>query len=405
VAWLGARNTAFALTRRGRFSNQRARPGWSHNCRRACYVPLVRDPYELLEVRRDATADELKAAFRRAAIKHHPDRNPGDAEAQVRFAEINRAYQILADPEHRAEYDRFGAAAFERDAASTNGISDYVDLSSIDGVIGDILGAFGIKSGERRKLEHRMEVSFEHAALGVTQEIRFARLDHCKTCKSSGAAPGTPLTDCRNCGGRGKIRSAQGLIPIPLERACPACFGRGKIAKTPCVSCRGRGLTQQTRTLEVTLPAGVEHGTTRQIQGEGHRTKPGGEFSDLEIQIVVTPHRLFEREGDDVRCRVPISFVQATLGGEISVPTLTGQAKVRVPRTTQSGSVLRLRGQGVGRKLRGGRGDQLIEVFVEVPAVLSQRARELLVLLGDELGEAHEPQQHGFMDKLKDLFG
>lgn len=371
----------------------------------ACYVRAVQDPYDLLGVRRDATADELKTAFRRAAIKHHPDRNPGDPGAQARFAEVNRAYQILADPAHRAEYDRFGAAAFERGGANSSGISDYVDLSSIDGVMGDILGAFGIKTGERRKVEHRLEVSFEEAALGVTREIRFARLDHCKTCKSSGAAPGTMLTDCRNCGGRGKIRSAQGLIPIPLERPCPACFGRGKIAKTPCVSCHGKGLTQQSRTLEVTLPAGVEHGTTRQIQGEGDRLKPGGGFSDLEIQIVVTPHELFEREGDDVRCRVPISFVQATLGGEIQVPTLAGKAKVRVPPTTQSGTVLRLKGQGVGRKLRSGRGDQLVEVFVEVPAVLSDRARELLAELSVELGEELQPQQHSFMEKLRGLFG
>ena len=177
------------------------------------------------------------------------------------------------------------------------------------------------------------------------------------------------------------------------------------MAQTPCVSCRGKGLTKQTRTLEVNLPAGIESGTARVVEGEGNRIKPGGGFSDLEIQVVVLPHELFERDGDDVRCRVPISYVQASLGGEITVPTLAGKAKVRVPPATQSGSVLRLRGQGITHRLRSGKGDQLIEVFVEVPAALSDRARELLVELGQELGEDLQPQQRSFMEKLKGLFG
>ncbi len=366
----------------------------------------MRDPYELLGVRRDATQEEIKAAFRRAAIKHHPDRNQGDPTAQARFAEVNRAYQILSDPGHRKNFDRFGTDPFERGGVSaTGGIEDFVDLSNVDGVMGDILSAFGIKNPDRKKVEYRLELSFEEAALGTTREIRYARLEHCKTCGSSGAAPGTPMTSCRNCGGRGKVRSSQGLIPIPLDRPCPACFGRGKMAQTPCVSCRGKGLTKQTRTLEVSLPAGIEHGTARVVEGEGNRIKPGGTYTDLEIQVVVLPHDLFERDGDDVRCRVPISYVQAALGGEITVPTLAGKAKVRVPPTTQSGSVLRLRGQGINHRLRAGKGDQLIEVFVEVPVELSSRARELLVELGQELGENLQPQQRSFMEKLKGLFG
>lgn len=367
--------------------------------------PIVRDPYELLGVRRDATQEEIKAAFRRAAIKHHPDRNQGDPTAQSRFAEINRAYQILSDPGHRANFDRFGTDPFERGGVAASGIEDFVDLSNVDGVMGDILSAFGIKNPDRKKVEYRLEISFEEAALGSSREVRYARLDHCKTCGSSGAAPGTTLANCRNCGGRGKVRSAQGLLPIPLERPCPTCFGRGKMAQTPCVSCRGKGLTKQTRTLEVNLPAGIEHGTARVVEGEGNRIKPGGGFSDLEIQIVVLPHELFERDGDDVRCRVPISYVQASLGGEVTVPTLAGKAKVRVPPATQSGSVLRLRGQGISHRLRAGKGDQLIEVFVEVPSELSPRARELLVELGQELGEDLQPQQRSFMEKLKGLFG
>ncbi|MBX3183172.1 MAG: molecular chaperone DnaJ [Polyangiaceae bacterium] len=362
----------------------------------------MRDPYDLLGVRRDATPEQIKAAFRRAAVKHHPDRNPNDPTAQARFAELNRAYQILADPKHRKTYDRFGAAAFER-GGGERGFSEYIDLSQIDGMLGEILGAFGLKQTGKQRLMQRASLSFEEAALGATREFCYARLDHCKTCHGSGAEVGTSKTDCKNCGGRGKIRMAQGVLPLPIDKPCPSCHGSGQVPERPCASCQGRGLTQQTRTLTVSFPPGVEDGGSQVERGGGNRPRPGADYGDLEIAIQVTKHPLFEREGGDIRCRVPISFVQATLGGEVEVPTLAGKARVRVPPETASGTVLRLRGQGVPRRALG-RGDQLVEVYVEIPKLLTPRAKALLLELSEELGESAMPQQKSFMEKLRGLF-
>lgn len=369
----------------------------------------VRDPYELLGVRRDATADELKSAFRRQAAKYHPDRNPDDPGAQEQFKEINAAYQILSDPQKRAAFDRYGAAAFDRSqvpgpGAGPGGVSfsTEFDFTNLDGLFGDILGAMGIRGGTRGELKLKLQLSFEEAALGCDKDVRYERADHCPTCKGSGAKPGTSLSNCRACGGAGRVRA--GFGPFGAERGCPACQGRGKLPQTPCSPCGGSGLTRQSRTIEVTLPAGIEHGATRTVTGGGDRVRPGREPADLELVVEVAKHPLFTREGDDLMCSVPISFTQAALGGEITVPTLQGRATLRVPPATQSGSVLRMRGRGFHHRLRGGRGDQLVEVTVEIPTELSDRARQLIGELGEELGETVQPQQKSFMEKLKGLF-
>jgi molecular chaperone DnaJ len=360
----------------------------------------VKDPYEVLGVGRDATESDIKSAFRRLAMRHHPDQNPNDPEAQTRFKEINAAYQILSDAGRRAAYDRFGGAAGE---------ADFVDLGAmgLDGLFGDLLGALGIRTGDRGDVRHKLRVTFEEAVLGCQKDLAYERLDLCNRCSGGGAEPGSPVDVCRACGGRGRVRFQQGILPLPVERSCSACRGLGRIPSLPCTSCSGRGLLKATRTLEVTLPPGIEHGATRLINGAGNRSRPDRPAGDLEIVVDVMPHLphpFFRREHDDIICAVPISFCQAALGGEIDVPSVEGKLKVRVPPATQPGSTLRVRGKGVPHRYRSGRGDQLVEVAVEIPTRLSPRARELIEELAQELGEDVQPQQQSFLEKLKSLF-
>jgi len=363
----------------------------------------VRDPYELLEVGRSASEAEIKAAFRRLAVRHHPDKHNGDPDSHVRFREINQAYQILVDPDKRAAYDRFGAAAFRPGGASAAG--DFVDLGGIDGIFSDILGAFGIRTGDRGDLKKRVKLTFEEAARGCDKEIRYERVELCERCKGQGNEPGTPVSGCPACNGRGKVRYQQGILPFAVERACSRCRGTGAIAATPCTDCRAQGLRSRTRTIQVPIPAGIEAGSTRLVSGGGNRTWADRAPGNLELVIEVAPHPFFRRVGDDVVCGVPITFGQAALGGEVEVPTLDGKVKLRVPPATQPGTVLRVRGKGVSHRVRGGRGDQLVEISVEVPTQLNDRARDLIEQLGHELGEDVQPQQKTFVEKLKSLFG
>jgi molecular chaperone DnaJ len=365
----------------------------------------VRDPYEVLEISRDASDAEVKTAFRRLAVKHHPDRNPNDPHAQTRFKELNQAHQILSDPQKRAAFDRYGIAAFERGAAGSGIGADFFDGGGLDSIFGDILGAFGFKVGERGDVRKNITLSFEQAALGCQTELSYERFDHCESCGGRGAEPGTIVESCSACGGRGRVRFQQGLFPLPVDRVCSRCRGSGGVPRTPCRACRGGGLTKRERTVELTIPPGIDSGSTRVIEGAGNRVRPQRPPGDLELVIEVEPHPFFRRAGDDVVCRVPVTFAQAALGGEVMVPTLDGKVMVRVPPSTQPGSVLRVRGKGIPHRVRGGRGDQLVELSVEVPTKLSDRARELIEELGHELGEDVQPQQKSFVDKLKDLFG
>lgn len=362
----------------------------------------MRDPYEVLGVDRAASEAEIKAAFRRLAAIHHPDKNPNDPDAGVRFKEANLAHQILSDRDKRAAFDRYGEAAF-RPGGGASGI-DLGDLAGFDDLFGDLLGAFGIRTGERGDIRRNLQVSFEEAALGCEREVTYERFDTCDGCAGRGAEPGTRVDTCSVCNGRGKVRFQQALLPITVERPCSRCRGTGQIVVTPCRVCQGKGLAKTERTLAVEIPAGIEDGATRTVNQAGNRVRLDKPPGNLELVIQVATHAFFRRVGDDIACKVPVSFAQAALGGEVDVPSLTGRLKLRVPPATQPGSVLRVRGKGFPYRIRSGRGDQLIEVTVEVPARLTDRARELIEELGRELGEDVQPQQHSFMEKLRGLF-
>jgi molecular chaperone DnaJ len=369
----------------------------------------MRDPYDILGVDRSATQDELKSAFRKMAAQHHPDRNPGDDGAHQRFKEINAAYQILSDPQKRAAFDRFGAAGLGA-AAAGNGAGFGgmpFDMSGIDldGIFGDLLGALGIKVGDRGTLQKELKITFEEAAFGCTKDVTYDRIEACGDCQGSGAAPGSAMERCSACGGRGRVRFQQGMFPIPIERPCSRCRGTGRIVVDPCKTCRGAGLVARSRTIEVTIPAGVENGASRVVERGGNATRGDRPPGELELVIRVAPHAFFRRAGDDVVCAMPISFAQAALGGEIEIPTLEGKGKLRIPAGTQPGAVLRVKGKGIPRRVMGGRGDQLVEVTIEVPTSLTSSQKELIAQLANELGENVQPQQATFMEKLKSLFG
>ena len=306
----------------------------------------VRDPYEVLGVERNATQTDIRGAFRRLASEHHPDRNPGDPNAQSRFTEINAAYQILNDEQKRAAFDRYGAAAF---GSADGGVQDFVDLGSLglDGLFGDLLGAFGIRTGDRGDMRQRLSLTFEEAVLGCTKDVTYARIDSCERCSGSGGEPGSRVERCAACGGRGRVRFQQGVLPLAIERPCSACKGRGTIPATNCAECVGRGLVKVTRTLEVTIPAGIEDGATRLIEGAGNRTRADKPSGDLELLVHVQPHPFFSRDGDDITCTVPVTFAMArrSAAKSRSRASRDGSACASRPRP-QPGSVLRIRGRG-----------------------------------------------------------
>jgi molecular chaperone DnaJ len=366
----------------------------------------VQDPYEVLGLERGASADEVKSAFRRLAQRFHPDRNPGSEEAQQRFKEINAAYQILSDPEKRTMFDRFGANGFGGGAGPSVGF-DFVDLGNLnmDGLFGDLLRGFGIKSEGRGDLKKEIVISFEEAAFGCEKELTYERVEACTECRGSGSAEGHPGQTCSACMGRGKVRFQQGILPIAIERSCSRCHGTGKVVTHPCTRCRGAGLMSASRTISVTIPPGIEQGATRTVERGGNAPRPDRAPGNLELSIVVGPHPFFRRVGDDVTCSVPVSFAQAALGGELEVPTLEGRGKLKVPAGTQPGTVLRIRGKGIPHRTRGGRGDQLVEVKVEVPVASTPRQQQLLEELAKELGDDVQPERKTFVQKLKEFFG
>jgi molecular chaperone DnaJ len=369
-----------------------------------------RDHYDVLGVSKNASPEEIKSAFRRLASQHHPDRNPNDPHASIRFKEINASYQVLSDPQRRAMYDRFGHRAEEPGSPfASNGPfgGGVVDISDIafDGILGDLLGAFGIGRGDKGDIKRDLEITFEEAAFGCVKEMRYERVVTCVDCRGSGAAAGTIPEQCGACNGRGRVRFQQGLLPIAVERTCSRCRGSGKLVKDACKGCKGAGLVSSTNKLEVTIPQGIEPGATRMVSGAGNKPRPDKAAGDLEIAITVRPHPFFKRSGDDVVCTVPVTFAQAALGSEIEVPTLDGKGKLKVPAGTQSGSVLRIKSKGIPKRGGLGRGDQKIEVAIEVPTQLTLRQRELLEQFAKECSEDVQPQRRSFVEKLRDLFG
>ncbi|MFI5300235.1 MAG: molecular chaperone DnaJ [Polyangiales bacterium] len=372
--------------------------------------PSSRDPYELLGVPRTATPDEIKAAFRKLAAQHHPDKNQDDPKANERFKKINAAYQILSDPQRRAAFDRFGAAAEQPGGPfgagnPFNGAAGFnVDVNNLEDLLGSLFGAFGVQRGNKGDMQREVTLTFLEAAFGVTKKITYDRAVSCGDCSGTGARAGTRPERCSACSGRGRVRFTQGLLGFVTERPCSQCGGRGETVSDPCGKCRGVGVTVGENALDVTVPPGIDDGATTLVSGAGNVPRAGKPAGDLELVFRVEEHPFFKRDRDDVVCAVPISFTVAALGGEVEVPTLEGKAKVRVPQGTQPQAILRLKGKGIPRRT-GGRGDQRIEVALEVPTSLTERQRELLEELSRELGEDVQPQQRTFMEKLRGLFG
>jgi molecular chaperone DnaJ len=363
------------------------------------------DPYDVLGVSRDAELSEIKSAYRRLAIKHHPDKNPDDPNAEQRFKEVGQAYQILSDPDKRGAYDRFGTTeGFGQQgfggAQGFDNMGDFFDLFS---------SMFGGGGGRGRRgqrgsdFQMEIEVSYVEAAQGVTREIEIPAFVDCETCDASGAAPGTSPEKCTTCDGRGQVRVQNGFFS--MVRPCSRCGGTGQYIPKPCADCGGKGIRQVEETLEVTVPAGVDTGQKLRWTGRGGPGSDGGPPGDLYIVIRLEDHPLFERERDDVVCTVPISFTQAALGGKIDVPTLEGKVSMTVPAGTQTGKTFRLSGKGFPSLGGRGHGDQLVRVVVETPVKLNERQKELLAEFAEEGGEEVHPERAGFFDRMKKIFG
>jgi molecular chaperone DnaJ len=373
-----------------------------------------RDYYELLGVEKTADAEELKRAYRKQAMQYHPDRNPGNAEAEQMFKDISEAYEVLKDDQKRAAYDRFGHAAFDQGGAGGprpgaaggfefgfgNGFADIFDE-----MFGEIMGRRG-QGGQARgaDLRYNMEISLEEAFAGKTATINVATTVSCETCDGSGAEPGSKPVACPTCGGAGKIRAQQGFFTI--ERTCSTCQGGGRVIDKPCKTCSGSGRTRREKTLNVTIPAGVENGTRIRLAGEGEAGSRGSPSGDLYIFLSLKPHRLFQRDGANVFCRVPIPMTTAALGGQIEVPTVEGaRARITVPAGTQTGHQFRLRAKGMSVLNSTQRGDMYVEAVIETPVNLTKKQQELLKDF-DRSGDGGEtsPESAGFFAKAKELW-
>jgi len=372
------------------------------------------DYYEVLGVARDADDKVLKAAFRKLAMQFHPDRNPGDHGAEAKFKEINEAYEKLRDPQKRAAYDRFGHAAFDGGGGGPQGFSGDFG-SSMSDIFDDIFGEFmGGRRGQRQgggngrergaDLRYNMEITLEEAYSGKTAEIRVPTKIACEACAGTGAKPGSHPKICTTCDSHGRVRAAQGFFSI--ERTCPTCGGRGEIISDPCEACGGSGRQTQERTLQVNIPAGIEDGTRIRLSGEGEAGLRGGPAGDLYLFLSVKPHQLFQREGADIFCRVPISITTAALGGQFDVPTVEGgKTRVKVPDGTQTGKQFRLKGKGMPVLRSAQMGDMYIQVVVETPSNLSRRQRELLEEFEQASSEENNPESAGFFARIRDFFG
>lgn len=366
------------------------------------------DYYQLLGVSRDAGGEELKKAYRKAALRYHPDRNPDDKVAEEKFKELSEAYQVLSDPEKRAQYDRFGHAAFDQSGQGAGGGFGF--SGNFEDIFGDIFGDFfgGGRTGRGRHarggdLSYALDVSFEEAAFGTEKTIAVPRRVRCAPCQGSGAKPGTQPRTCSACHGSGQVRFQQGFFTV--ARTCDRCGGQGSMIADPCPECRGSGVVRKTSNLQIKIPGGVDTGSRLKLRGEGEAGPTGGAPGDLYVGIRVGEHPLFERHDNEVICELPISFPQAALGGEVEAPTLEGKIKMKVPPGTQSGRVFRLRGKGIVDLHDGRRGDQLVRVVVETPTKLGSKAKKLLEELARLNGDHVHPISKGFFDKVKELFG
>jgi len=371
-----------------------------------------RDFYEILGVPKNASDDEIKKSYRKLAMKYHPDRNQGDASAEVKFKEAKEAYEMLSDAEKRAAYDQYGHAGVDpnmRGAAGAGGFGGFGE--SFGDIFGDIFGQARRQQGGGRQvfrgndLSYAMDITLEEAAAGKKTEIRIPSYDECDTCHGSGAKPGTSAKTCGTCQGQGVVQMRQGFFSV--QQTCPHCRGSGKIISDPCSPCHGQGKIKRQKTLEISIPAGIDDGMRIRSTGNGEPGTNGGPPGDLYIEIRLQKHEVFQRDGDDLHCAVPISFTTAALGGEVSVPTLNGEAAIDLPEGTQTGKQFRLRGKGIKGVRASFPGDLYCHITVETPVKLSEHQRKLLKELDESLkkgGAKHSPTEAGWADKLKNLF-
>ena len=367
------------------------------------------DYYEVLGVSRDVSDQELKSAYRKQAMKYHPDRNPGDHSAEEKFKEASEAYQVLSDADKRAAYDRYGHAGVSSAGGSGfSGFSGSVDLGDI---FGDLFGEmFNVAGGQQRQTRQRrgddlrfdLTIDFEDAVFGKETEIRIRRLEACGTCHGSGSTSGRGPSTCPQCQGRGQIRYQQGFFSV--ARTCSACGGAGVIVSDPCATCHGETRIAKEVKLNVKVPPGVEEGTRIRYSGEGDTGRSGGPSGDLYVVLSIRAHDFFQRDGYDLRCVIPISFPQAALGAEIEIPAIDGAVTLKVPEGTQSGKELHVRGRGVPYLNEKGRGDLVVRVLVQIPKKLTRAQRELVAQLAESLTVENKPASPGLLEKMKDLF-
>ncbi len=371
-----------------------------------------RDFYEILGINRDASEDEIKKAYRKLAMKYHPDRNPDSKESEDKFKEAKEAYEMLSDAEKRRAYDAYGHAGVNPQGGPGGFGNDAGGFSDAFGdIFGEIFGGGRGRGGGGAQvyrgsdLRYNMEITLEQAARGTETKIRIPALEACEVCDGTGAKPGTKAKTCHTCAGVGQVRMQQGFFSI--QQTCPTCHGTGKVIPDPCKACDGVGRVKKHKTLSVKIPAGVDDGDRIRLTGEGEAGVNGGPPGDLYVVVQLKAHSVFQREGADLHCEMPISFTMAALGGEIHIPTLDGEAKIKIPAETQSGQVFRLRGKGIKPIRQTSSGDLMCHVVVETPVRLTDRQRELLREL-DEInqkdGDKHNPRAKGFMDKVKDFF-
>jgi molecular chaperone DnaJ len=368
-----------------------------------------RDYYEVLGVSRNASEADLKQAYRASALRDHPDRNPGDAAAEERFKEASEAYAVLSDPEKRRAYDQFGFAGVG--AGAPTGFQDFGDLGNFGDLFNDLFGdLFGGRRGPQRRgrgqrgadLRYNLEIELSDVLEGTEAEIQIPKMRTCAICDGSGALAGTSPETCMHCHGSGQEVMQQGFFRI--SRPCSACAGSGEIVRERCRDCRGAGRIESDQTITVRVPPGIDDGTRLRLTGEGEAGVAGGPPGDLYVVISLARHPLFERDGPDIHCEVPIQFVQAALGAEIEVPTVEGKVTLQIPAGTQAGKVMRLRGKGLRTIRSNARGDQLVHIFVETPTKLTPRQRELLEAFAEESDTEVSPVTKGFLEKLRDLF-
>ena len=371
-----------------------------------------RDYYDVLGINRDASEEEIKKSYRKLAMKFHPDRNPDNKGAEDKFKEAKEAYEVLSDKDKRGAYDTYGHAGIDPRAGMGGGGQGFGGFSdSFGDIFGEIFGgAAGAKGGRSSvyrgaDLRYNLEITLEQAARGTETKIRIPTLEDCEPCKGSGAKPGTSAKTCQACSGSGQVRMAMG--PFSMAQTCPTCHGSGKVISDPCSACHGAGRVKKHKTLSVKIPAGVDTGDRIRLSGEGEAGVNGGPSGDLYVVINLREHSVFQREGNDLHCEMPISFTTAALGGDVVIPTLDGEAKIKIPPESQTGQVFRLRGKGIKGVRSSTHGDLMCHVVLETPVRLTERQKELLreldaINIAD--GDRHNPRAKSFMDKVRDFF-